>query len=132
MIYIPGGGFFDGDGSNEYYGPDLLMMLDHKMPDKNKKIIFVTMNYRLGPFGFLNLDEPGLTGNMGFKDQQLAIEWVYNNIEFFGGNNKYITLIGESAGTVNKLLFDLYFKSKVQREFIFFCCRLNISALSFI
>lgn len=63
-------------------------------------IIFVSFNYRLGPIGFLSLNDPSLNvpGNNGLKDQIFALEWVQKNIENFGGDSKNVTIFGESAG----------------------------------
>lgn len=58
----------------------------------------VTFNYRLGPFGFLTLNTPDYSGNMGLKDQLLALKWVNKNIERFGGDKSKITIFGHSAG----------------------------------
>lgn len=58
----------------------------------------VTFNYRLGPFGFLTLNTPDYSGNMGLKDQLLALKWVNKNIERFGGDKTKITIFGQSAG----------------------------------
>lgn len=66
----------------------------------------VTFNYRLGPFGFLSLKMPEYSGNMGMKDQVLAIKWVNEHIEQFGGDKNRITLMGHSSG---KGLFSLKF-----------------------
>ena len=69
------------------------------MNKKNCINLQVSMNYRLGAFGFLTLGTPEFAGNMGLKDQQLAIKWVINNIENFGGDPNQITLYGLSAGS---------------------------------
>ena len=54
-------------------------------------IIVIEINYRLGAFGFLHLSETDATGNQGFKDQTLALKWIYDNAENFGGDQtRYI------------------------------------------
>lgn len=75
VFFIHGGGYMSG-GSN-WFGPEILL-------DEN--IVLVTTNYRLGPFGYLSLDTADYSGNMGLKDQLLALRWVNENIESFGGN----------------------------------------------
>lgn len=60
--------------------------------------MLVTVQYRLGIFGLLNLDTDAYTGNMALKDQQLALKWVWNNIESFAGDKQKILIFGESAG----------------------------------
>lgn len=60
------------------------------------------MNYRVGALGFL--DGLGETGNFGIMDQRLAIEWIYENIEYFGGNKNDITLTGHSAGAMSAVV----------------------------
>lgn len=89
MLYIHGGAFTEGHGTDLLYGPDFLLAEDN---------IVVTFNYRLGIFGFMNLGFGEYTGNMGLKDQQLALKWVYENIDNFSGNKDEILLMGESAG----------------------------------
>lgn len=89
MFWIHGGGFTEWSGNDNLFGPDFLV---------EQKVILVTINYRLGVFGFLSLDTPDYSGNMGMKDQQLALKWIHENIEQFGGDTKRITVFGESAG----------------------------------
>lgn len=64
-----------------------------------KDVVLVTVNYRLGPVGFLSLEDPELNipGNAGLKDQTFALKWVQNNIKNFGGDSKNVTLFGESV-----------------------------------
>ena len=94
MIWIHGGAYLTGSANGALYSMEALA---------SKGVILVTLNYRLGPLGFLKLDEVtnGLipsTGNEGLLDQRLAIQWVKENIEAFGGNPDNITIFGESAG----------------------------------
>lgn len=65
-----------------------------------KDVVLVTINYRLGIFGFLSVDDEYLevTGNAGLKDQVLALTWVKKNIQFFGGNPDNVLLFGQSVG----------------------------------
>lgn len=83
-----------GNAHDTRYGPDFLLSQDN---------IVVTLQYRLGIFGFLNLGHGEYTGNMGLKDQQLAIKWAYENIEQFSGQRDEILLFGHSAGGLNKI-----------------------------
>ena len=64
----------------------------------DNNVIVVTLNYRLGILGSLYDTENSLFGNYGYLDQKFAIQWVYDNIEQFGGNKKSITIFGESGG----------------------------------
>ena len=61
-------------------------------------MIVVTMNYCLGPFRFLYGDDPRVPGNAGLHDQSLALEWVHDNIRYFGGDLDLVTISGTSAG----------------------------------
>lgn len=80
-----------GSSSTNIYSPDFFMMSD---------VILVTLNYRVGALGFLCLKDKTLDipGNAGLKDQRLALKFVKNNIQNFGGDPNNITLFGQSAG----------------------------------
>lgn len=89
LFFIHGGGYGEGSGNDEYYGPDFII---------EKHVILVTFNYRLGVFGLMSLNLPEYSGNMALKDQRLALKWIYKNIEYFNGDNQRITIIGQSSG----------------------------------
>lgn len=94
MIWIYGGGFVSGTSSLAVYNGKNLAYAEN--------VIVVSMNYRVGAFGFLAL--PGsrdVRGNMGLFDQRLALEWVRDNIAAFGGDPDSVTLFGESAGSAS-------------------------------
>lgn len=67
----------------------------------DEDVVLVTIQYRLGPFGFLTFGTPEHSGNMGLKDQLLALHWVRDNIHSFGGNKDSITVFGHSAGAAS-------------------------------
>ncbi|KAG0430051.1 hypothetical protein HPB47_023048 [Ixodes persulcatus] len=60
--------------------------------------VVVSINYRIGMLGFLNANSPDAPGNQGLLDQNLALKWVRDNIEAFGGEPSMVTIFGESAG----------------------------------
>lgn len=103
MFYIHGGGYLEGSGNDFMYGPDFMV---------ENQVILVTINYRLGVLGFLSLGLPEYSGNMGLKDQQMSLKWVYDNIEAFGGDNSRITVFGESAGKSTFMKCDPNFTNK--------------------
>jgi len=67
----------------------------------DKDVVIVSINYRLGPLGFMTFGNSLVSGNMGLKDQNMAIRWTRNNIGYFGGNPNKITIFGESAGGIS-------------------------------
>ncbi|XP_015434533.1 PREDICTED: esterase E4-like isoform X2 [Dufourea novaeangliae] len=89
MFWVHGGAFISGTGAISNWGPDYLV---------RKDVIIVSPNYRLGAFGFLNLQHKDASGNMGLKDLILALKWVNQNIASFGGDPNNITVFGFSAG----------------------------------
>jgi len=95
MVWIHGGGFTVGSGSQVLYEGKYLA---------RKGVVVVTINYRLGPFGFmahpkLSQESPhGVSGNYGLLDQIEALKWVQRNIAQFGGDPQNVTVFGESAG----------------------------------
>ncbi|XP_044585589.1 venom carboxylesterase-6-like [Cotesia glomerata] len=71
----------------------------HYLMDRD--VILVTFSYRVGPLGFMSTGDEHISGNMGLKDQNMAIHWVKENIEGFGGDSENISLFGLSAGGVS-------------------------------
>ena len=97
MVWIHGGAFIGGSGSARWYdggrfaaGPD-------------GGAVVVTLNYRLGALGFLDLSSTGVesSGNLGLLDQLAALRWVRDNIAAFGGDPTRVTVFGESAGAMS-------------------------------
>jgi para-nitrobenzyl esterase len=83
LVWIHGGAYTNGAGSVAWY---------HGASLASRETIVVTINYRLGPLGFLG------DGNYGTLDMLSALRWVQRNISVFGGNEKNVTIFGESAG----------------------------------
>merc|ERR1711936_19243 len=88
MLWIHGGGFTIGSGTENEYDPVLLL---------DEDVVVVSINYRLGPLGIMTFGNNKVVGNMGLKDQNMAIKWIKNYIRYFGGDPKKITIFGESA-----------------------------------
>ena len=93
IFWIHGGAFTVECNDSRMYGPDLLLEHD---------VVLVTINYRLGPLGFLALGKEG--GNQGMHDQVTALKWVQNHISAFGGDPNNVTIMGESAGGMSCML----------------------------
>jgi len=95
MFWIHGGGYSGGASSEPRHNGDFLPL---------KGVVLVTINYRLGVFGFLATEEMakeanGAAGNYGLLDMVSALEWVKANIQKFGGDPNNVTIFGESAGS---------------------------------
>jgi para-nitrobenzyl esterase len=118
MVWIHGGGFVAGSGSNMGGGGGERLA--------RKDVVVVSLNYRLGVFGFLA--HPELTaesshnssGNYGLLDQIAALRWVKQNVSAFGGNPKNVTVFGESAGatSIGYLLVSPLAKGLFQRAIL--------------
>ena len=98
LLWIHGGAFNVGSGSDPVYSGDNLA--------GRGDVVVVTINYRLGSLGFLHLDKVTggripATGNEGILDQIAALQWVRDNIAWFGGDSNNITIFGESAGAMS-------------------------------
>ncbi|GBP32970.1 Bile salt-activated lipase [Eumeta japonica] len=103
IFWIHGGGFSGGSGGS----------FDGKYLVKHD-VILVTVNYRVGPYGFMCLNTSKVPGNQGLKDQHLALIWVKENISAFGGNVSSITIAGQSAGAGS---IDLHLHSPYEKHF---------------
>ncbi|MCX7857474.1 MAG: carboxylesterase/lipase family protein [Deltaproteobacteria bacterium] len=98
IVFIHGGAFMFGSSSHPLYRKGKI--------SSRQNVVLVTINYRLGPFGFLRLKDLGdgripSTGIEGILDQICALKWIKENIEVFGGDPENITLVGESAGGIS-------------------------------
>jgi para-nitrobenzyl esterase len=95
MVWIHGGAFTIGSGSQSMYDAQHLA--------RRGDVVVVTINYRLGALGFLELsallgEEYAGAGNLGILDQVAALRWVRENVAAFGGDPRNVTIFGESAG----------------------------------
>ncbi|RNA09672.1 neuroligin- X-linked-like, partial [Brachionus plicatilis] len=90
MVFIHGGGF--SGGSSQLYNGFVLAQ---------RGVVVVTLNYRLGPLGFLSTESKSAPGNFGLHDQRLALKFVHENIEYFNGDRNNITLVGHEAGAAS-------------------------------
>ena len=93
LVWIPGGAFLKGAGSQDLYDGSTLA--------RRGDVVVVTANYRLGLFGFFGLDDERFAGNAGLLDQLAVLDWVADHVEAFGGDPGNVTLMGESAGAIS-------------------------------
>ncbi|XP_077979535.1 cholinesterase-like [Glandiceps talaboti] len=93
MVFIQGGGYV--------VGADLVPLYNGAILAEKKQVVVVTFNYRLGALGFLSTKDDVCPGNYGILDQVAALEWVRDNIRYFGGDPKQVTIFGESAGAAS-------------------------------
>ena len=103
LVFLHGGGYIGGNGFTElncdfYDGQGLA---------KDIGAIVITINYRVGIFGFLAhpelFEESGTTGNYGIQDQREALKWIRNTASSFGGDPNRVTVMGQSAGATSVL-----------------------------
>ena len=106
MVYIHGGAFVAGSA-------DMALFDCAELIKENPEVIVVTVQYRMGVFGYLHLahlpdgkDYPD-TQNLGLLDQKMALKWVHENIAGFGGDPDNVTIWGESAGAISCVLLPL-------------------------
>jgi para-nitrobenzyl esterase len=96
MVWLHGGGFVTGSGAEPIYNGEALA---------RRGVVAVTVNYRLGPLGFMShpalhpKSSQGIAGNWGLMDQIAALQWVQINIGRFGGDASRVTIFGQSAGS---------------------------------
>jgi para-nitrobenzyl esterase len=123
MVWIHGGGLTNGGADRALYDGAAFA---------ERGVVFVSLNYRLGPLGFLahpelSAESPyGVSGNYGFLDQIAALKWLQENISVFGGDPNNVTLFGESAGgtsvavlAASPLAEGLFHKAIIQSPWMF-------------
>ena len=93
LVWIFGGGFYSGTTTLDLY--------DGRVLASRTGMVVVSMQYRVSTLGFMYLGASEAPGNQGLMDQVMALEWIYNRVEHFGGDRHQITLFGESAGAVS-------------------------------
>lgn len=93
IVFLHDGDFVGGDANAPQYNASKFVA--------REKIVFVSVNYRLGALGFLAGSAPSNTGNYGLQDQQSALRWVRRHISSFGGDPNQVTLYGHGTGGVS-------------------------------
>ncbi|KAJ5884788.1 hypothetical protein N7495_009298 [Penicillium taxi] len=99
-VWINPGGFYEGSGADKRYNMSAIVENSYRI---GKPFIAVTLNYRLSAWGFISSNEVSGSGNtnLGLRDQRLALQWIQENIAFFGGDPEKVTIWGESAGAIS-------------------------------
>ncbi|KAL7289596.1 hypothetical protein TKK_0016454 [Trichogramma kaykai] len=95
IVFFHPGGFYGFSAQSYVWGPQYYLDQD---------VVLVTVNYRLGTFGFLSTGDSRAPGNLGLKDQAVALRWIQRNIASFGGDPKSVTIAGYSAGSWSVVL----------------------------
>jgi carboxylesterase type B len=100
LVWIHGGGYGAGNGRQDFAAI---------INDNNDSFVGVSIQYRLGAFGFLASDEVYRNGvvNAGLLDQHFALQWIQSYVSLFGGNASQVTISGESAGGGSVMLQDI-------------------------
>lgn len=108
MVWLHGGGNVNGSANEPVPFLGTGLFYSGQFLAESRQVIVVSLNYRLGVFGFFAhpdlIGEEGHAGNQGLQDQQLALQWVHDNIAQFGGDPGNVTLFGESAGSLDTCL----------------------------
>ena len=95
MVWFHPGDFLTQDGSYKKFGPQMFM---------EKNVVLISINYRLGPLGFLSLENEEAPGNLGLKDQNLALQWIQNEASNFCADSNRITIFGSGSGATSAIL----------------------------
>ncbi|KAK2575832.1 hypothetical protein KPH14_007207 [Odynerus spinipes] len=103
LVFFHPGAYYVFSGQSRFFGPEYIM---------DKDIVLVTVNNRMGSLGFLSTGDSQAPGNMGLKDQVVALRWIQRNIAAFGGDPNSVTISGYSVGSFSVLLHMLSPMSK--------------------
>ncbi|XP_066954455.1 esterase-6-like [Macrobrachium rosenbergii] len=103
IAFLHAGTWMAGSGGDGLFQPDYLLESD---------VCVITVNHRLGPFGFLSTEDPEGPGNYGLMDQIMALEWIHENGRYFGCMNDSVTVMGSGAGGISANLLMLSPKTR--------------------